>query len=144
MSRLTTLAIASLVALALASGAAQAASEPMHPKLVRTIMDKQLGEVLTTSNRQAIYVWRSEPKGKIRCTGSCAKAWPPVVVKKGVIVPMHYAGIKGDFGTIRRPDGSRQLTLDRRALYTYAHEKPGQVLCNDVDNWFAVKITRSN
>jgi len=109
MPKLTTLAIASLVALALTSGAAQAASEPMHPKLVRTIMDKQLGEVLTTSNRQAIYVWRSEPRGKIR-----------------------------------RPDGSRQLTLDRRARYTYAHEKPGQVLCNDVDNWFAVKITRSN
>jgi len=144
MPKLTTLAIASLVALALASGAAQAASEPMHPKLVRTIMDKQLGAVLTTSNRQAIYVWRSEPKGNIRCTGSCAKAWPAVVVKKGVMVPMHYAGIKGDFGTIRRPDGSRQLTLDRRALYTYAHEKAGQVLCNDVDNWFAVKITRSN
>jgi predicted lipoprotein with Yx(FWY)xxD motif len=144
MGRLTTLAIASLVALALTSGAAQAASESMHPKLVRTIVDKQLGVVLTTSNRQAIYVWRSEPKGKIRCTGSCAKAWPPVLVRKGVMVPMHYAGIKGDFGTIRRPDGARQLTLDRRALYTYAHEKPGQVLCNDVDNWFAVKIARSH
>ena len=144
MGRLTTLAIAPLVALALTSGAAQAASESMHPKLVRTIMDKQLGVVLTTSNRQAIYVWRSEPKGKIRCTGSCAKAWPPVLVKRGVMAPMHYAGIKGDFGTIRRPDGSRQLTLDRRALYTYAHEKPGQVLCNDVDNWFAVKIARSH
>jgi predicted lipoprotein with Yx(FWY)xxD motif len=143
MSRIATLAIASLVVLGVASGAAQAANDPMHPKLVRTIMDKKLGEVLTTSNRQAIYVWTSEPKGKIRCTGSCAKAWPPVVVKKGVIVPMHYTGIKGDFGTIRRPDGSRQLTLDRRALYTYAHEKPGQVLCNDVDNWFAVKIRTS-
>jgi len=115
----------------------------MHPKLVRTIMDAKLGEVLTTSNRQAIYVWRSEPRGTIRCTGSCARAWPPVRVAKGVTVPMHYAGIKGDFGTIRRPDGSRQLTLDRRALYTYAHEKPGQVLCNDVDNWFAVRIAGS-
>jgi predicted lipoprotein with Yx(FWY)xxD motif len=115
----------------------------MSPKLVRTIMDKQLGEVLTTANKQAIYVWNSEPKGKIRCTGACAKAWPPVIVKKGVTVPMHYAGIKGDFGTIRRPDGSRQLTLNRRALYTYAHEEPGQVLCNDVDNWFAVKVTKT-
>jgi predicted lipoprotein with Yx(FWY)xxD motif len=102
-------------------------------------MDKQLGEVLTTSQKQAIYIWKSEPKGKIRCTGACAKAWPPVLVKKGVVVPMHYAGIRGDFGTIRRSDGSRQLTLDRRALYTYAHEKPGQVLCNNTDNWFAVK-----
>jgi len=144
MTRLITLAIVSLVALALTSVAAQSASEAMHPKLVRTIMDEKLGEVLTKANRQAIYVWRSEPRGKIRCTGSCAKAWPPVVVKQGVMVPMHYAGIKGDFGTIRRPDGSRQLTLNRRALYTYAHEKPGQVLCNNVDNWFAVKVARSS
>ena len=87
MSRITTLALASLVALALTSGAAQSASEPMHPKLVRTIMDAKLGEVLTTSNRQAIYVWRSEPRGTIRCTGSCARAWPPVRVAKGVTVP---------------------------------------------------------
>jgi predicted lipoprotein with Yx(FWY)xxD motif len=143
MSKLTTVAIAALAALAISGPAALSADQAMSPRLVRTIMDKNLGEVLTTSKRQAIYIWKSEPKGKIRCTGACAKAWPPVLVKKGVVVPTHYAGIKGDFGTIRRPDGSRQLTLDRRALYTYAHEKPGQVLCNDVDNWFAVKIKRA-
>jgi predicted lipoprotein with Yx(FWY)xxD motif len=140
VSKLRNVAIAALAVLAVSGTAALAANQATSPKLVRTIMDKKLGEVLTTSNRQAIYVWKSEPKGKIRCTGACAKAWPPVLVKKGVVVPMHYAGIMGDFGTIRRPDGTRQLTLDRRALYTYAHEKPGQVLCNDVDNWFAVKI----
>ena len=139
MSKLTTVAIAALIALSVSGSAALAANEAMSPKLVRTIMDKQLGEVLTTSKKQAIYIWKSEPKGKIRCTGACAKAWPPVLVKKGVVVPMHYAGIRGDFGTIRRPDGSRQLTLDRQALYTYAHEQPGQVLCNNVDNWFAVR-----
>jgi predicted lipoprotein with Yx(FWY)xxD motif len=143
MSKLTKVALAALAVLAISGSTAVAANEAMRPRLVTTIQDKALGQVLTTSNKQAIYVWNSEPKGKIRCTGACAKAWPPVLVKKGVVVPMHYAGIKGDFGTLRRPDGSRQLTLDRRALYTYAHEKPGQVLCNDVDNWFAVKIRRA-
>lgn len=143
MWKLTTVVMAALAALGVSGTPALSADRAMTPRLVRTIMDKNLGEVLTTSNRQAIYVWRSEPKGKIRCTGACAKAWPPVLVKKGVVVPMHYAGIKGDFGTIRRPDGTRQLTLDRRALYTYAHEKPGQVLCNNVDNWFAVKIRKA-
>ncbi len=140
MSKLTTVTIAALAALSVLGTTALAANQATSPRLVRTIMDENLGEVLTTSNKQAIYIWKSEPKGKIRCTGACAKAWPPVLVKKGVVIPMHYSGIKGDFGTIRRPDGSRQLTLDRRALYTYAHEKPGQVLCNNVDNWFAVKI----
>ena len=107
MSKLTTVAIAALAALAISGPAALSADQAMSPRLVRTIMDKNLGEVLTTSKRQAIYIWKSEPKGKIRCTGACAKAWPPVLVKKGVVVPTHYAGIKGDFGTIRRPDGSR-------------------------------------
>jgi predicted lipoprotein with Yx(FWY)xxD motif len=140
MVKLRNVAITALALLAVSGAAALAADAAMSPRLVGTLMDAKLGEVLTTSQKQAIYIWKSEPKGTIRCTGACAKAWPPVLVKKGVVVPMHYAGIKGDFGTIRRPDGSRQLTLDRRALYTYAHEKPGQVLCNDVQNWFAVKI----
>ena len=127
MSKLTKVALAALAVLAISGSTALAGNEAMRPRLVTTIQD----------------IWKSEPKGKIRCTGACAKAWPPVLVKKGVVVPMHYSGIKGDFGTIRRPDGSRQLTFDRRALYTYAHEKPGQVLCNDVDNWFALKIRRA-
>ena len=117
-----------------------APADAMKPQLVRTIMDKKLGEVLTTGNKQAIYVWNNEPKGKIRCTGACAKAWPPVLVKQGVVVPMHVKGIMGEFGTIRRAGGGRQLTFNRRALYTYANEQPGQVLCNDVDGWFAVKV----
>ena len=140
MSKLTIVARAACAALAVSATAALSADQAMSPRLVRTIKDPALGKVLTTANRQAIYYWRSEPRGKIRCTGACAKAWPPVLVRKGVMVPMHYSGIKGDFGTIRRPDGTRQLTFNRRALYTYAHEKPGQVLCDDVDNWFAVRI----
>ena len=142
MSVRATIALAALAALAVTGSVALAANQAMSPRLVRTIMDENLGAVLATPRKQAIYIWKSERKGTIRCTGACARAWPPVLVKRGVAVAMRYAGIKGDFGTIRRPDGSRQLTLDRRALYTYAHEQPGQVLCNDVDNWFAVKVAR--
>ena len=137
-----------LLATALATAAFAALAHPLdatsapaaQPQLVRAIKDAQLGPVLATGARQAIYVWNREPKGTIRCTGACAKAWPPVLVKKGVVVPKRVAGLKGEFGTIRRPSGARQLTWNRRPLYTYAHERPGQVLCNDVDGWFAVKV----
>jgi predicted lipoprotein with Yx(FWY)xxD motif len=141
MSKHVTALVALTAALAATAHAAIAApADTMKPQLVRTIMDKTLGEVLTTANKQAIYVWNREPKGKVRCTGACAKAWPPVVVKAGVVVPMHVKGIKGDFGTVRRPNGSRQLTFNRRPLYTYANERPGQVKCNNVQGWFAVKV----
>jgi predicted lipoprotein with Yx(FWY)xxD motif len=133
-----------VVAMAALAVVAQTASatrqDTMKPQLVRTIVDTKLGRVLTTAGKQAIYVWNKEPKGKVRCTGACAKAWPPVVVKAGVVVPMHVEGIMGEFGTVRRAGGARQLTFNRRALYTYAHEKAGQVLCNNVDSWFAVKV----
>jgi predicted lipoprotein with Yx(FWY)xxD motif len=133
--------VTALVTLAAALAATSAApADTMKPQLVRTIMDAKLGEVLTTGNKQAIYVWNREPKGKVRCTGACAKAWPPVVVKTGVVVAMHVKGIKGDFGTVRRANGSRQLTFNGRALYTYANEKPRQVKCNNVQGWFAVKV----
>ena len=138
MSKPLSVALVAAVALVVLAPAPAAPDATTPP--VRTIVDRQLGRVLATPTRQAIYVWNREPRGTIRCTGACAKAWPPVLVKKGVRVPMHVQGIKGDFGTIRRPGGARQLTLNRRPLYTYAHERPGQVLCNDVDDWFAVKV----
>jgi hypothetical protein len=55
-------------------------------------------------------------------------------------VPKRVAGIKGTFGTIRRPDGKRQVTFNRLPVYTYAHEGPTQVLCNNVDGWFVVRL----
>ena len=114
--------------------------DTMTPQLVTTIVDEKLGRVLTTAGKRAIYVWNKEPRGKVRCTGACAKAWPPVIVKAGIVVPMHVKGVMGEFGTVRRANGVRQLTFNRRALYTYAHESSGQVLCNNVDSWFAVKV----
>lgn len=141
MSKQIAVCLVALAALAIAVETTPAArQDEMKPQLVKTIIDKKLGRVLTTAGTRAIYVWNKEPRGKIRCTGACARAWPPVIVKAGVVVPMHVKGIMGEFGTVRRANGARQLTFNRRALYTYAHEKPGQVLCNNVDSWFAVKV----
>jgi predicted lipoprotein with Yx(FWY)xxD motif len=141
MSKQIALLLALAAALAVGVPAALAApADTMKPQLVRTIMDKQLGAVLTTAGKQAIYVWNKERAGTLKCTGACAKAWPPVLVKTGVVVPMHVNGVMGEFGTIRRAGGARQLTFNRRALYTFAKEKPGVVGCNNVDSWFAVKV----
>ena len=100
------------------------------------------GYVLTRRDFQALYYWQVEKQagGKIRCTGTCAKLWPPLLVRSAATVPKAVAGITGRFGVIRRPDGKLQVTHNGLPVYTYAHEGPRQVLCNNVDGWFVVRI----
>ncbi len=133
---LSVLAALVLVALGVVSGAG--AANPTYP--ARTMKATGFGTVLASSNLQALYYWSKEPKGTIRCTGSCARLWPPLVVPKGTKVPRTRTGIKGTFGTIRRPDGRFQLTHNGRAVYSYVHEGPRKVLCDDVDGWFVVRV----
>jgi hypothetical protein len=77
----------------------------------------------------------------VRCTGSCAKAWPPLIAKSRTAVPKKVVGIKGTFGVVRRPDGELQVTFNRLPVYAYAHEGPNQVLCDNVDGWFVVRLS---
>ena len=104
--------------------------------------DDQFGAILATPEKQALYFWKVEKRagGKIRCTGACARLWPPLIVKSRGSVPKHFAGIKGTLGVIKRPNGKLQLTHNGVAVYAYAHEGPTQVLCDNVDGWFVVRL----
>ena len=109
------------------------------PPVVRYV-DDQFGAILATPKRQALYTWNAERDFKIHCTGACAKAWPPLIVRTKASVPRHMRGSSATLGTVRRPDGRLQVTFNRRPVYTYAHEAPKQVLCNNVDGWFVVRL----
>ena len=138
MKRLRTLT-AALVVLVLA-GSAQAAGEARKPAI--RYVDDRFGAILATPKKQALYYWMAEKQagGKIRCTGECARAWPPLIVASRASVPRKIAGISGTFGTIKRPDGRLQVRHNGRPVYTYAHEGPTQVLCDNVNGWFVVRL----
>lgn len=111
------------------------------PAPVKKITVQPFGAVLATAKRQALYYWNVEKRDfKVHCTGACAKAWPPLLVRSAAVVPKKISGLKGTFGTIRRPDGKLQVTWNRLPVYTYAHEGPGQVLCDNVNGWFVVRV----
>jgi predicted lipoprotein with Yx(FWY)xxD motif len=120
---------------ALANGGGDATRAP-----VIKLRDSRFGPILATRGHKALYYWNVEKRDfRIHCTGACARAWPPLIVGSRGAVPRRIAGIRGVFGVIRRPDGRLQVTHNRLPIYSYAHEGPNQVLCNNVDGWFVVR-----
>ena len=132
-----------VIALALALAAAfLVPAAAAAPAPVTKIRAAGFGPVLARSDRQALYYWQVEKRagGKIRCTGTCAALWPPLLVRSAAGVPKHVAGIKGTFGVIRRPNGRLQVTHNGLPVYTYVHEGPGEVRCDNVNGWFVVRL----
>jgi predicted lipoprotein with Yx(FWY)xxD motif len=136
-----TLGISAIVALAAAVVIAAAAEASMSPVPVVKQRDRTFGAILATRTHKALYYWSIEKRDfKVHCTGACARAWPPLVVREAGVVPRRIKGITGVFGVIKRPDGRLQVTRNRLPVYTYAHEGPNQVLCNNVDGWFVIRV----
>src|SRR3712207_1299510 len=87
--------------------------------------------MLFDSKDQAIYVFERDSRQRTVCYGECAEAWPPVYAGGA---PVAGEGVNSELlGTVERRDGRRQVTYDGRPLYYYAHERPGEVRCHNVD-----------
>jgi predicted lipoprotein with Yx(FWY)xxD motif len=129
-----------VLALASAFAAPPALAVPAAP--VTKFKAAGFGYVLGRRDRQALYYWDVEKKagGKIRCTGGCAALWPPLLVRSAAAVPKRVAGIRGTFGVIRRANGKLQVTHNGLPVYTYVHEGPGEVRCDNVGGWFVVRL----
>jgi len=96
-----------------------------------TVGDSEFGSMLFDSNEQAIYIFENDSEGETVCYDECAEAWPPVFTEGE---PKTGEGVKDSLiGTVKRRDGKRQVTYAGKPLYFYAHEKPGQVRCHNVD-----------
>src|SRR5437870_1644309 len=78
-----------------------------------------VGTVLVNLRGLTLYHLTTEMNGSIMCTGGCASVWPPLMAPGGKLLPVDPVLARG-FGTVMRPDGSRQVTYKGMPLYTYA------------------------
>jgi predicted lipoprotein with Yx(FWY)xxD motif len=96
------------------------------------VEDSRFGRILFDANGQVVYVFEIDRRNRSNCTSTeCVRAWPPVLTEEEPT-----AGAGGDaslLGTIRRSDGSLQVTYDGRPLYFYEHEGPGEIKYHNVD-----------
>jgi predicted lipoprotein with Yx(FWY)xxD motif len=145
MTRRTALAltvtVAALGALAVAPAAMSLTEARPKPPAVK-VKNRSFGNILQSSNKLPLYYWTVEKRagGKIRCTGQCARVWPPLVVKSRKAVPATMRGVKGRFGVVKRVDGRLQVTFRGLPLYAYHDDPPNTVLCDNVDGWFVVRV----
>jgi predicted lipoprotein with Yx(FWY)xxD motif len=94
------------------------------------------GTVLTDRSGMTVYEPQQEAGGKILCTGSCLSFWMPVTVGQGAV--LHAAGsVTGELGTINRPGGGTQLTVNGHPLYTFKQDiGPGSDMGNNFSDNF--------
>jgi len=85
--------------------------------------------VLTNASGFTLYWFAPDPPAKSTCYGTCAGYWPPVTG-----TPAASPGIPGTLGTIKRSDGTTQVTYNSHPLYTYIGDTaPGQAFGNNLN-----------
>jgi len=74
-------------------------------------------KALVGSDGRALYLFEADKKGSSACTGACAAAWPPDTVTGA---PHAGSGVsQALLGTIKRSDGTMQLTYNGHPLYYF-------------------------
>jgi predicted lipoprotein with Yx(FWY)xxD motif len=129
------LTVVALTASACDNGSVTTLSSPptTDSSLTLSIQHTPDGEILATGTGDTLYDFVPDTPTHSACTNDgCVFQWPPLIrtgpvrLGKGVDPSL--------VGTLRRPDGSTQLSYDGHPLYTYNLDvKPGMVTGQAID-----------
>jgi predicted lipoprotein with Yx(FWY)xxD motif len=100
-----------------------------------------LGPVLAGPDGRTLYGFTNDVEATSTCYGTCAEAWPPVIVESNWTVG---PGLdNGVFSTIIRDDGHEQLVAGKFPLYYFSGDSaPGDLNGQGSgDVWFAVNTS---
>jgi len=120
--------------------AAVAAPTPAVPT-VKAAASSALGTTIVVSAKGlTLYHYLPDTKAGVKCTGSCALLFPPLVVPAGT-KPIAGPGlVAAKLGTVKRPDGRVQVTYNGLTLYRdYYDRSAGDVNGQGQQRvWYAV------
>jgi len=143
------LCLAAVVATAVAAAgcggglSGEAGAVPRYEVLARTIPG--LGKVITDGHGYTLYMYVPDHRVVSRCTGFCARQWPPLVLPRGITRPRAGPGVRAALlGTVRRGDGMLQETYNGWPLYLWQGDyAPGQATgqAENMGLWYALAVT---
>jgi predicted lipoprotein with Yx(FWY)xxD motif len=124
--------------------AAQTSSSPSSAVLVKTASNS-LGTILVDNKGMTLYHLSGEQNGKFICTSSaCVGVWHPLIAPSSGTP----GGEVGSLGTVKRPEGTVQVTYKGTPLYTFtgdqqSGETKGQGI-KDVGTWSVITTSSSS
>jgi predicted lipoprotein with Yx(FWY)xxD motif len=96
---------------------------------------KKTNGMLVSTSGMTVYTFDKDvaDNGKSACAGACTGLWPAVVTTD--------TNLKAPYGSIKRDDGTMQLTYKGKPLYMYSGDKkPGDATGDNFkDIWHAAK-----
>jgi predicted lipoprotein with Yx(FWY)xxD motif len=96
---------------------------------------KKTNGMLVSASGMTVYTFDKDvaDNGKSACSGACTGLWPAVVATD--------TNLKAPYGSIKRDDGTMQLTYKGKPLYMYSGDKkPGDATGDNFkDIWHAAK-----
>jgi predicted lipoprotein with Yx(FWY)xxD motif len=123
--------VTAIVLAAVASGTTAGTDLAARSRPSIVVRASSYGRILFDGRGFVLYGFTRDRRGKSRCGGACAKAWPPYIVKSRLRAGRGIA--RAHLGTLRRADGRLQATYFGRPLYYYVGDRrPGQILCQNV------------
>jgi predicted lipoprotein with Yx(FWY)xxD motif len=130
-------AVTTALVLAACGGSSSSSSSTTSNAANRTVALKSIdgvGKVLVDSNGMALYTSNMDTAGKPACAGACASIWKPLTVASGT--PSAADGV-GKVAVVMRADGTRQVAVAGKPLYTFVQDSPGKATGNGVKDAFA-------
>jgi predicted lipoprotein with Yx(FWY)xxD motif len=101
------------------------------------------GDILVSGSGATLYRYDADKPNMPTCTGSCAMAWPPLLLPAGTTSVSAGAGLTG-LGTVELSDGRRQVTYNQMPLYTFASDSGTSVNGQGVGGFFVVHPTSTS
>jgi len=126
-----TVAVLPVAALAVLAISAALAGGPALSPASGTLKTATIGgvTVLTNASGFTLYWFVPDTATRSACYGTCAGYWPPLTG-----TPSAGPGVTGTLATIKRSDGTTQVTYDGHPLYTYVGDTaPGQAFGNNLN-----------
>ena len=128
-------AVTTIAASAASSASVAPTKVGVEPGTLAVVTDPKLGAILTDGNGHVVYLFTVDTATASACGGTCVTTWPPLVG-----TPKAGTGLDATkLGTLKRSDGSVQVTYGGHPLYEHAKDAPGAATGEGANgNWFAI------